>query len=169
MLHLLSLLSLKVHLMKQQLLTQSKLASSASELSEKNKLLNKLSITDGLTGINNRRGFLDSVQHLVNSSYNEGKPAMLLFADMDNLKQVNDRFGHKNGDYAIKSIAQILQQSFDTDDVIGRIGGDEFCVLLRDEADEARCAAALQSLLAERRKEITLLPTLSLGAAVFSW
>lgn len=51
---------------------------------------------------------------------------MLLFADMDNLKQVNDRFGHKNGDYAIKSIAQILQQSFDTDDVIGRIGGDEF-------------------------------------------
>ena len=93
---------------------------------------------------------------------------MLLFADMDNLKQVNDRFGHKNGDYAIKSIAQILQQSFDTDDVIGRIGGDEFCVLLRDEADEARCAAALQSLLAERRKEITLLPTLSLGSAVFS-
>lgn len=115
-----------ISLMKQQLLTQSKLASSASELSEKNKLLNKLSITDGLTGINNRRGFLDSVQHLVNSSYNEGKPAMLLFADMDNLKQVNDRFGHKNGDYAIKSIAQILQQSFDTDDVIGRIGGDEF-------------------------------------------
>ena len=49
-----------------------------------------------------------------------------------------------------------------------RIGGDEFCVLLRDEADEARCAAALQSLLAERRKEITLLPTLSLGSAVFS-
>ena len=93
---------------------------------------------------------------------------MLLFADMDNLKQVNDRFGHKNGDYAIKSIAQILQQSFDTDDVIGRIGGDEFCVLLRDAADEARCAAALQSLLAERRKEITLLPTLSLGSAVFS-
>ena len=49
-----------------------------------------------------------------------------------------------------------------------RIGGDEFCVLLRDAADEARCAAALQSLLAERRKEITLLPTLSLGSAVFS-
>ena len=43
-----------------------------------------------------------------------------------------------------------------------------FCVLLRDAADEARCAAALQSLLAERRKEITLLPTVSLGSAVFS-
>ena len=112
--------------MKQQLLTQSKLACSAAELNEKNRLLNRLSITDGLTGINNRRGFLDNVQSHVNSSYNDGKPAMLLFADMDNLKQVNDRFGHKNGDYAIKSIAHILQESFHEDDVIGRIGGDEF-------------------------------------------
>lgn len=115
-----------ISLMKQQLLTQSKLASSAAELNEKNRLLNKLSVTDGLTGINNRRGFLDSVQSHVTSSFNEGKPAMLLFADMDNLKQVNDRFGHKNGDYAIKSIARILQESFTDDDVIGRIGGDEF-------------------------------------------
>ena len=115
-----------ISLMKQQLLTQSKLACSAAELNEKNRLLNRLSITDGLTGINNRRGFLDNVQSHVNSSYNDGKPAMLLFADMDNLKQVNDRFGHKNGDYAIKSIAHILQESFHEDDVIGRIGGDEF-------------------------------------------
>ncbi len=115
-----------IALMKQQLLTQSKLASSAAELNEKNKLLSTLSITDGLTGINNRRGFMDSVQAKVNSQFNEGKPAMLLFADMDNLKQVNDRFGHKNGDYAIRCIAQILQESFESEDVIGRIGGDEF-------------------------------------------
>ena len=74
-----------ISLMKQQLLTQSKLASSASELSEKNKLLNKLSITDGLTGINNRRGFLDSVQQLVKSYYNDGKTTMLLLDDMDYL------------------------------------------------------------------------------------
>ena len=51
---------------------------------------------------------------------------MLVFADMDNLKQVNDRFGHKNGDFAIKSIAQILSDSFGKNDIIGRIGGDEF-------------------------------------------
>ncbi len=132
-----------IALMRQQLLTQSKLASSAAELNEKNKLLNKLSITDGLTGINNRRGFLDNVQMHVNSSYNEGKPAMLLFADMDNLKQVNDRFGHKNGDYAIKSIANILQESFELDDVIGRIGGDEFvgfCFLDDPHTPDDLCA-----------------------------
>lgn len=131
-----------IALMKQQLLTQSKLASSAAELNEKNKLLNKLSVTDGLTGINNRRGFLDSVQAQVNSLFNEGKAAMLLFADMDNLKQVNDRFGHKNGDYAIKSIAQILKESFQSDDVIGRIGGDEFvafCFLDNPNFPELLC------------------------------
>ena len=115
-----------ISLMRQQLSTQKKLAISASELNEKNKLLNKLSITDSLTGINNRRGFLDSVKAVVNSQYNDGKRAMLVFADMDNLKQVNDIFGHKCGDFAIKSIAEILTKSFNEDDIIGRIGGDEF-------------------------------------------
>lgn len=115
-----------ISLMKQQLSTQKKLAVSASELNEKNKLLNKLSITDALTGINNRRGFMDSVRSQVNSKYNEGRHAMFVFADMDNLKQVNDIFGHQNGDFAIKSISEILVNSFTDDDIIGRIGGDEF-------------------------------------------
>lgn len=115
-----------ISLMKQQLSTQKKLAISASELNEKNKLLNRLSITDALTGINNRRGFMDSVRAQVNAKYNEGRHAMFVFADMDNLKQVNDLFGHKNGDFAIKSISEILVKSFHEDDIIGRIGGDEF-------------------------------------------
>lgn len=117
-----------ISLMRQQLSTQKKLAISATELNEKNKLLNKLSITDELTGLNNRRGFLDSVRTEVNSQYNDGKRAMLVFADMDNLKQVNDIFGHKSGDFAIKSIADILTKCFDEDDIIGRIGGDEFVI-----------------------------------------
>lgn len=115
-----------ISLMKQQLSIQKKLAISATELNNKNELLSKLSITDGLTGINNRRGFLDKVQTQVTSQYNEGKQAIVVFADMDNLKQVNDTFGHKNGDFAIKSIANILEKSFEAEDIIGRIGGDEF-------------------------------------------
>ena len=115
-----------IALMKQQLSTQNKLAISAAELNEKNKLLNVLSITDSLTGINNRRGFMEAVRSQVNSKFNEGRHAMFVFADMDNLKQVNDLFGHKNGDFAIKSIADILVKSFHKDDIIGRIGGDEF-------------------------------------------
>ena len=116
-----------ISLMKQQLAIQKKLALSAAELNEKNNLLNVLSVTDALTGINNRRGFLDSVQVQATSQYNDGQHAMIVFADMDNLKQVNDIYGHKNGDFAIKSIADILRKSFDSEqDIIGRIGGDEF-------------------------------------------
>ncbi|MBQ7706903.1 MAG: GGDEF domain-containing protein [Lachnospiraceae bacterium] len=128
-----------ISLMKQQLAIQKKLAISATELNAKNRLLNELSITDQLTGINNRRGFLDSVQSYVNSSYNEGKRAMIVFADMDNLKQVNDIYGHKNGDFAIKSIANILKKSFADEDIIGRIGGDEFVAFaFLDDAEKPK-------------------------------
>ena len=115
-----------ISLMQQQIKAQDQLVQSAEELNQKNQLLNKLSVTDALTGINNRRGFLDSVQSLVTAHENEGRRAMLIFADMDNLKQVNDKFGHSDGDFAIKSIADILTDSLDEEDIVGRIGGDEF-------------------------------------------
>lgn len=116
-----------IALMKQQLAIQKKLAISAAELNEKNNLLNMLSVTDVLTGINNRRGFLDKMHEIITNSSNEGKRAMIVFCDMDNLKQVNDFYGHNNGDFAIKSIANILKECFcEPTDIIGRIGGDEF-------------------------------------------
>ena len=140
-----------ISLMKQQLSIQKKLAVSATELNTKNKLLNELSITDSLTGINNRRGFLDSVQAFVNSSFNEGKQAMIVFADMDNLKQVNDIFGHKNGDFAIKSVANILKHSFGDDDIIGRLGGDEFVAFsfLDDNNKPDQVRASISALTTE--------------------
>lgn len=141
-----------ISLMKQQLAIQKKLAISATELNAKNRLLNELSITDQLTGINNRRGFLDSVQSYVNSSYNEGKHAMIVFADMDNLKQVNDIYGHKNGDFAIKSIANILKKSFDEDDIIGRIGGDEFVAFAF--LDDSERPQVIRNTIASLSKEL---------------
>ena len=93
---------------------------------------------------------------------------VLVVFDVDSFKQINDRYGHLQGDVCLAEIADCIKKAYARCGYCYRIGGDEFCVLLRDEADEARCAAALQSLLAERRKEITLLPTVSLGSAVFS-
>lgn len=141
-----------ISLMKQQLSIQKKLAISATELNNKNELLNKLSITDALTGINNRRGFLDSVQSQISSQYNVGKQAMIVFADMDNLKQVNDTFGHKDGDFAIKSIANILQKSFGDDDIIGRIGGDEFVAFTM--VDSLTYPSEIKAKIAEYSKEL---------------
>ena len=76
----------------------------------------------------NRRGYFDNASAIIHDPVNEGKSAIAVFADMDNLKVINDKFGHDDGDYALKSIAEILSRSFRTTDIIGRIGGDEFAV-----------------------------------------
>jgi diguanylate cyclase (GGDEF)-like protein len=113
-------------LLKEQTQTKEQLMMSLNEIHEKNELLNHLSTSDELTGVNNRRGFMDKVEFLINMPANHGRLAMLLFADMDSLKVVNDKFGHKDGDFALKNIANILSSSFRPGDIIGRIGGDEF-------------------------------------------
>ncbi|MBQ9982103.1 MAG: GGDEF domain-containing protein [Oscillospiraceae bacterium] len=95
---------------------------------ENNKNLEIMSKHDELTGVFNRRGYYVNAQNIISSPANTGKNAIVVFADMDNLKIVNDKFGHDDGDYAIRAIAGILQNSFRTTDIIGRIGGDEFAV-----------------------------------------
>jgi diguanylate cyclase (GGDEF)-like protein len=113
-------------LLKEQNIIQEQLKLSLNEIHEKNELLNQLSTLDELTGIYNRRGFMEKVEYYINIPSNIGKKAILLFADMDSLKVVNDKFGHKDGDFALRNIANILTMSFGPHDVIGRIGGDEF-------------------------------------------
>ncbi len=87
--------------------------------------------------------------------------------DVDDFKQINDRYGHLQGGRLPCRDRGLHQKAYARCGYCYRIGGDEFCVLLKDEAKEARCAAALQRLLAERRKTLTILPTVSLGSAVF--
>ncbi len=123
-------------LLEEQTTIQEQLRMSLNEIHEKNELLNHLSTSDELTGVNNRRGFMEKVEFLINMPANRNRKAMLLFADMDSLKVVNDKFGHKDGDFALRNIANILLSSFRTEDIIGRIGGDEFvCFAFVDEPD----------------------------------
>ena len=117
---------------------------------------------DALTGLLNQNSYLNRTAEM------RRRGGVLVVFDVDDFKQINDRYGHLQGDVCLAEIADCIKKAYARCGYCYRIGGDEFCVLLRDEADEARCAAELQSLLAERRKEITLLPTLSLGSAVFS-
>lgn len=134
-------------LLREQNLTQEQLKMSLDEIHEKNELLNHLSTSDELTGIYNRRGFMERVEYYINIPANRGMKALLLFADMDSLKVVNDKFGHKDGDFALKNIANILTRSFGPHDVIGRIGGDEFvCFAFVDDSDYV-------SLVQQRIKE----------------
>ena len=117
---------------------------------------------DALTGLLNQNSYLNRTAEMRRSG------GVLVVFDVDSFKQINDRYGHLQGDVCLAEIADCIKKAYARCGYCYRIGGDEFCVLLRDAADEARCAAALQSLLAERRKEITLLPTVSHGSAVFS-
>ena len=92
-------------------------------------LLQQLSFNDELTGLLNRRGFLSMAQQQLKIAQREDWELVLLFADLDSLKNINDNFGHTEGDRALKSIATVLKKTFRTSDLIARLGGDEFIVL----------------------------------------
>lgn len=91
--------------------------------------LHTLLLTDELTGLYNRRGFLTLAEHQLKLAHRTKKSILLLFMDMDNLKDINDEFGHTMGDQALINATKILKKTFRESDIIARIGGDEFVVL----------------------------------------
>ncbi len=117
---------------------------------------------DALTGLLNQNSYLNRTAEM------RRRGGVLVVFDVDDFKQINDRYGHLQGDVCLAEIADCIKKAYARCGYCYRIGGDEFCVLLKDEASEARCAATLQSLLAERRKTLAILPTVSLGSAAFS-
>ncbi|MCD8095396.1 MAG: GGDEF domain-containing protein [Ruminococcus sp.] len=117
-----------ITLMKREVKTQRQLQQSLIEIKENNLLLQELSKQDALTGCYNRRGFFEEVRKKLKDEENYDKQAVMVFADLDDLKIINDKFGHEEGDFAIKSAALILSTAFENDEIVGRIGGDEFVV-----------------------------------------
>jgi diguanylate cyclase (GGDEF)-like protein len=88
----------------------------------------RLSLTDELTGLNNRRGFLLQAEQVLKLVHRVHTYGWLIYIDLDGLKEVNDTEGHDAGDQLIISAAKVLRESFRDSDVVGRIGGDEFVV-----------------------------------------
>ena len=91
-----------------------------------------MATTDSLTGLSNRQGFELLAAQSLRVCQRIKRPASLLFFDLDRFKQINDQFGHDEGDRALKTFASILLKSFRGSDLIGRLGGDEFVVMLID-------------------------------------
>jgi diguanylate cyclase (GGDEF)-like protein len=108
--------------------------------------LRAISITDELTGLFNRRGFfkLSRRQHQLIDRVDGS--LFLLFADIDNMKWINDTLGHHMGDQALVEVAGLLKSTFRLADVIGRLGGDEFAVLLTDKSDVTSIDSATSRL-----------------------
>jgi len=96
-----------------------------------NVALAQVAMRDELTGLFNRRGFFELASSMVITARLMGQPLTLIFADLDGLKQINDQHGHEEGDFAIRESAALLHRTFRQDDIVSRIGGDEFVVLSR--------------------------------------
>lgn len=88
-----------------------------------------LSLRDELTGLYNRRGFFTLVEHQLKIAKRQKKGTFMLYADVDDLKRINDTWGHQEGDIALIETANILKMNYRESDVIARIGGDEFVVI----------------------------------------
>ena len=113
------------------------------------------SIRDELTGLYNRRGFLELARQQLRVAQREARPALLFFVDLNGMKQINDEFGHDEGDRALCDTAEVLRETFRQSDVVSRLGGDEFVALLLD-ADVSQIevvAARIRQAMATRNAQ----------------
>lgn len=108
---------------------QQQLEESLTVLKENNIALDTLSKSDGLTGILNRRGFYAEAEKRIAANKEDNRGLLVLYVDMNNLKIINDRYGHEEGDFALKLISSILTEEMGQDGIAGRIGGDEFACI----------------------------------------
>ncbi len=143
----------------------SGIISNITEKKRSEESLQYISMHDPLTGLFNRGYFETEMSRMEQSRQ---YPVSIVLADIDGLKAVNDRFGHTEGDRLIKQASQVLRQSFRAEDVIARIGGDEFAVILHladahTVKDALKRVRTCQSLLNEGNGDFPL--SVSLGAA----
>ena len=122
-----------------------------------NEMWNQL---DALTGLLNQNSYLNRTAEMSRSG------GLLIVFDVDNFKQVNDCYGHLQGDACLAAIAACLKKAYACCGYCYRIGGDEFCVLLKNTAKEAACAEEFSRQLEKKRRELTFLPTVSYGSAL---
>jgi two-component system, cell cycle response regulator len=142
------------------------------QLREANAELVRIASTDSLTGASNRRHFLECVELELERAGRNGSAMSLLALDVDLFKSVNDQYGHQTGDLVLKFIVEQITETLRLSDVIGRVGGEEFMILLPDTSKDAA------SVLAERiRSQVDRVPillengalhvTISIGVAEF--
>ncbi|HEV8583324.1 MAG TPA: diguanylate cyclase [Thermoanaerobaculia bacterium] len=143
----------------------------AGKIRETNRALETLAITDELTGLYNRRHFQDTLDRELRRAKREDRPLSLLFLDLDHFKQYNDRWGHSEGDAALRRVSDAVVESVRASDMAFRYGGEELAVLLyscaKDQAvevaEKVRRAVEAASPAEDAGKRITV----SIGVATF--
>lgn len=139
-------------------------------LKSKIDALHTLSITDFLTNTYTKRYFFDTAKSRISSSIREGTPLSLLMIDIDHFKKVNDNYGHQAGDVILIGFAQELQSLIRDSDVLARIGGEEFAILLHNTSnnDAIKIAQKIRQTIEEKvfiYDEIKIPVTVSIGTS----
>lgn len=129
----------------------------------------KLLTHDTLTGAHTRHVFVEMAERTLRQSRGHGRPVSMLMIDLDNLKRINDRDGHAAGDYALTLVVRICRKILGDNDLLGRLGGDEFCAMLPD-CGPAHAAATAQKMVdavraASKAFPGEIKPSLSIGVA----
>ncbi len=144
---------------------------NVSDLVREAEALERLAAIDGMTGLNNRRNFLSLAETEWARFRRYGRPLALLMCDIDHFKRVNDSYGHDAGDEVIKTVADILQKQKRASDIVGRLGGEEFALVLPEATLDSAVAAGerLRKLVAEHVIAVggeRVAVTISVGASV---
>jgi diguanylate cyclase (GGDEF)-like protein len=125
----------------------ARLRGEISRLESKVEELDRLAHLDPLVPLFNRRGMLRELETMIARHDRHGAPAAVLFVDLNDLKLLNDQYGHMGGDAALVRVAEKLVEGTRTNDCVARLGGDEFCVLL-DHADQKSALETAERLVA---------------------
>lgn len=125
----------------------------------------ELSRSDYLTGLSNARAFMEKLEYEISRANRDGEPFSLGYVDLDNFKEVNDRYGHQKGDELLQSVARCFTSGLRKTDLIARMGGDEFCIYFPAtgyESVQVVMKKVRQSLL-DKMKEERWPTTFSMG------
>ncbi len=142
-----------------------------TDIKRSQEQMERLAYYDPLTGLANRRLFMDRLEQALQRSLRSGKPSAVLFLDLDQFKKINDTHGHDAGDMLLKVVADRLRNSVRREDTVARLGGDEFNVLLHEVRDVDAAGQVAENLLQALCKpvtteNITLSVTTSIGIAM---
>ncbi|MED7820112.1 MULTISPECIES: GGDEF domain-containing protein [unclassified Francisella] len=143
-------------------------------LEQKQIKLEKFNTIDSLTGCLNRHTIEKKLKTILNSNIDSDKNIAILFIDLDNFKYINDKYGHKAGDLVLKETAYRFEKDIRKDDLVSRIGGDEFIIILRDINNKQEAIDIINRIFCSFRekisisKEIEITQALSIGATLIS-
>jgi multiple sugar transport system substrate-binding protein len=151
---------------------EAEVAKRTHELEDANLILQKLSRTDELTGVSNRRDIVEKIRYEIYRTQRNGRPFAFVMGDIDKFKEVNDRYGHDCGDAVLRAVAQAIRGTLRRHDYMARWGGEEFIMVLPEANEEGVHLACERIRTTVENTEIvhggrTLKVSMTVGAAFF--